>query len=60
MARAPLAVALGVLLLLCAGSALAADDTPPRNTKGVPKNVTVAETEKPATMLSSNTTGVGG
>lgn len=52
--------AVAVALLLCLGVARAADEPPPRNTKGVPKNVTVADSEKPATMLNGNATGVGG
>lgn len=60
MARASQALALAVVGVLLCCSAFAAEDTPPRNTKGVPKNVTISESEKPNTMLSSNTTGVGG
>ncbi|GBF92189.1 hypothetical protein Rsub_05271 [Raphidocelis subcapitata] len=58
MAMARLA-AVGVALLLSVALANAQDVPAPRNTRPVPKNVTVDEKEKPNTMLSSNTTGMG-
>jgi hypothetical protein len=52
-------VAVSAALVLAAALANAQEVPPPRNTRPVPKNVTVDEREKPNTLLSSNTTGVG-
>ncbi|KIY97827.1 hypothetical protein MNEG_10134, partial [Monoraphidium neglectum] len=57
MAR-QVAVAAALLCFVSTVALSAADDLP-KSSRPVPKNVTVGEAEKPSTMLSSSSKGLG-